>query len=197
MAKKIKVVVELPTIKRIQKEIDSVKNKRSIGLYLVDQLKSFITKGISPVKGEGKFEPYSGTKQAIANKKAKKIVAKSSRASSKAKVSSNTSANRKYPFNVMKKYPNKKASPVNLTLTGDMLKALKHEANSKGVSVGIFDQEMKERGLKHQYGDPKKFLPKRRFIPIYKEGDEILVSIKRGLIDLYTDILDGILKKGK
>lgn len=207
---KIKVTVKLPSIDRIKEGLKSTRNQSLIGNYLVNEMKYFIEKGISPVKGEGKFEAYSGVKDKSQSQKksrqlkkvAKSIVSQKAKDKIQRRISAHkgvqTRASRyKYPYNVQKQYPDKRASPVNLHLSGDMLKALTFKLFGNIIRIGVFEPKMVERGLQHQYGNEKKSLPRRRFVPVIKEGDDFLVSIRTGLKDLYATILDTILKKSK
>jgi hypothetical protein len=175
---KTKVTVNLPIRKQLE-EIYSNANLSKVGEFIVEETKEFISKGVSPVLGEGKFEAYSGVRNRTGS---------GSRKSSQ--------SNNRYPYNVRRKHPDKKASPVNLKLTGKMLSELKFRPQKQSVKVGFFDADMAKRAGTHNEGDPKKFIPRRHFLPT-GSGEEFVVSIKRGLLDLFTDILDEILKKNK
>lgn len=207
---KVKVTVKIPSLDSLIEDINTPRYQKLVGNHVVEEMKSFIDKGISPVKGEGKFEAYSGVKDISSSKtKIRALNQKAKKAffnKSKQKIGRQISAqrgvatrarNNKYPFNVQGEFPDKKASPVNLNLSGNMLKALVFKISGNVLSVGVFDSKEKQKASDHQSGDSKKKLPKRRFIPIPSEGDEFVVSISRGLKDLFVDIIDSILRKSK
>jgi hypothetical protein len=171
MGFKVKTKISLPVLQDI-KELNSSRNLDKVGNLVVNEMKDSISRGLSPVRGEGRFEAYSGQK-----------IERGGRSKG-------------YPFNVQKKFPNKKVRPVNLFLSGDMLEALTHKKKSDSILVGIFKPSEAEKAQGHQLGDPKKGLPRRRFIPA-ANGEEFTVSITRSIRQLYSELLDGILKKRK
>lgn len=121
---------------RIQKKLIQLKRPvtrqqaNKLGKATVKEMKNLISKGISPIKGDGRFEAYRGSyKEQIA---AKGYV---------------TVAGRK---------ESKKLRPVNLKLTGKFLKALKSKVErvKSGYSpvVGYFktSEQKKEQGHREQ-----------------------------------------------
>lgn len=85
----------------------------------------------------------------------------------------------------------KRVRPVNLILSGEMLRALEYKAERNLLEVGIWDSEMAERASFHQDGTPN--MPQRRFIPT--ERDEYLtVTIDRALINKLKDIINRSIK---
>lgn len=160
---KVKVNVRLDVRKHL-KELNRPQTLKEIGDAVVDSMKETINSGLSPVKGEGRFEAYSGAND-----------------------------RRKYPFNVQKQYPNKTLRPVNLTLSGHMLNALSAEPSGGKITIGIGGKEA-EKAQRHQLGDDKSNLPRRRFIPA-QSGEQFIVSITRLIRDLYSEALSAILKK--
>jgi len=100
------------------------------------------------------------------------------------------------------KYPGKlkDARPVNLYLSGDMLKAFGHRISGKNaIKVGMVKgskfQKEKEGyhhdGTKHHDGTDA--MAQRRFIP--GEGEEFAVSIMRAIRDIYGKRLASLIRK--
>lgn len=167
-----KVTVRLPVIDAL-KDVLSPKNSQKVGKEIIESSRALIATGQSPVAGYGRFENYSGAKQSIGGKK---------------------KANKGYPFNVQKQYPNKQVRPVNLELTGEMLDALEVKPTGTGPRVGIFDSAMSERARKHNLGDPDHGIPERHFWPT-RAGEKFTATIQRNIKDTYADIVGAILKK--
>jgi hypothetical protein len=93
-----------------------------------------------------------------------------------------------------KQKPNR---PVNLTLTGKMLKAYKTKKESNtSIRIGIVGtlvtQFVKDKAKGNNEG--LRGIPARRFIPIGKES--FTISVMRKLKDLFARRLNDIVKKG-
>lgn len=151
---------------------------KEIGESAIAEMKTLVSQGISPIKGYGRFPGYKWVSAANALVKSKKATRKQAR---------NLTKN-KYPYSVMRKFPNKQVRPVNLKLSGDFLSALKARPQSgakKTVKIGIFDesQAVKEQG--HREGANGQ--PKRPIIPIGNE--EFSPSIYRRIVDTVTGIV--------
>lgn len=81
----------------------------------------------------------------------------------------------------------KKVRPVNLILSGQMLRALEYKAQYGLLEVGIWDAEMAELASYHQDGTAN--MPARRFIPTQK-SEHLTVTIDRALINKLKDIIN-------
>lgn len=121
-----------------------------LGNEVITEMKDMISKGTSPIKGVGRFPEYK-----------------------------HAGVPGKYPASVRYKYPDKRDRPVNLSLSGKMLRALKRRTYQAkwgfGFEIGYFDPEeaKKERG--HAAG--VKGQPKRPTIPV--GGREFAEKIQR------------------
>lgn len=94
-----------------------------------------------------------------------------------------------------KKY-SKRARPVNLHLTGEMLSSLKSKFRRGTIEIGIFNAAMAKRAILHQRGGKNEdgnYVPQRRFIPS-KNGEEFITSIQRLLKNEYVKIIDSIIR---
>ena len=113
-------------LKRLQTPITNT-TANKLGKTIVAEMKKMISKGISPIKGQGRFDAYKG--------EYKKRIAKYG-----------------YITNKDGKH-SKRLRPVNLKLSGKFLKSLKHKVvkgrnGGFGVSVGYRSKDSfkKERG---------------------------------------------------
>ena len=131
---------------------------RDLQLYVVGNvIKPFIAKGISPVRGFGRFGEYLWPD--------------------------------KYPGKGDKrKKPNK---PVNLNLTGAMLKEFKaFKSGPKKVGIGYSENAgdfTKIKAEAHNYGTTRRgvgAIPRRRFIPA--KGEIWAVSVMREVKKIFT-----------
>lgn len=80
----------------------------------------------------------------------------------------------------------KKVRPVNLILSGRMLRALEYKADRGKLEVGIWDQEMAELAGYHQDGTDK--MPARRFIPT-ENAEKLNVTIDRALLNKLRELI--------
>ncbi len=144
---------------KIQKGVKSRENLEAIGKGIVAEMKSMISKGISPIEGAGRFPEYKQRARAKGLRKVAKNISqeknfifgdsKYSRrqrreVDSKVKKLKKTAAqteNRGYPNSVKGSFPAKRARPVNLFLSGDFLKTLKEilsgSASSSKLEIGF------------------------------------------------------------
>lgn len=91
----------------------------------------------------------------------------------------------------------KDKKPVNLELSGDMLKHLDFKRVGKtAVSVGMHKDtppKLLARATAHNNGDTKKRIPKRQFIPD-KQGEEYVITIQRKRKAILEKRLRGIIR---
>lgn len=134
-------------VKEIQKLLNDVPKKaaltsnRKIADAIRVKMLSLISKGISPIDGNGRFDAYKP----------------------------NTKQRKRYPDTVKGKFPAKRRRPVNLNLSGKFLRALKAFPKSINViTVGFFSEygETLEQG--HRTGANGQ--AERPIIPINGEG---------------------------
>lgn len=162
-----------------QKALASINNKEKevIGFAAIDEIKRLVSKGISPIAGNGRFEAYKGVSSAAAL--VKSVTSKVGRRSAK------QSKKSKYPYSVQNKFPEKRERPVNLFLSGDFLNSLEVKGTATGLLILIKDKLSidKERG--HREGSNGQ--PRRPIIPIGSE--EFSPSIYRRIVDTVTLVL--------
>lgn len=137
----LKIKIDLSDLKRLEQQIKDAASKVSrSGLQkAADQLettmKSQIAKGISPIRGNGRFPEYK-----------------------------NAGVKGRYPDSARDKFPNKRQRPVNLFLSGDMLDDLDARAlTSEVIEVGYSDSKQAQKERDHRDGANGQ--PKRPTIP--------------------------------
>ena len=133
---------------------------------MLGEMKDLIAKGISPILGKGRFPEYLH-----AGKKGK------------------------YPANQKSKFPRKRQRPVNLFLSGDFLKALKHRVYEArfgfGFEVGYFDRDEAKKEQGHREG--VKGQPERPTIPV--KGEEWNQRIQRIIFKRFKEAIARYVKK--
>lgn len=163
-------------------------DKKFIGDDMVDLMKDFIAKGISPIEGRGRFPAYKGTEaearlRSTLRKGQSKQVKKLYR---RQKAQAKSIKERSYPYNVMRQYPQKRERPVNLWLSGDQMDDLEARSTSTGLSIGYWKAKsvLKEKG--HREGANG-----QRLRPTIPQGNEtftrpiyqrLLQSLQRRLL---------------
>ena len=92
----------------------------------------------------------------------------------------------------------KDTKPVNLNLSGQMLKKLSFKRSKKNaITVGIHSDaspKILARAKAHNKGSSKQGIPKRQFIPD-KTGEEYVVTIQRKIKAILEKRLRAIIKK--
>lgn len=148
--------------------INDPSTAKKVGNKVVLLMKQLIAKGISPVRGVGKFLGYAT--QRLNDKT-------------------------KYPRDskTRKEFPDKKVRPVNLFLSGEMLSELDHTRLKNGVQIGFHraSKRSKDKAETHNYGTGS--VPKRKFLPVDSK-DELNVSIMREIKSIYINRIKSIIK---
>lgn len=118
-------------VKNLQKFLQDMPRKtqlasnRTIAEVIKDKILQLVSRGISPIEGNGRFPAYK----------------------------SSTKERKRYPDTVKGSYPSKRRRPVNLFLSGDFLAALKAIPTSVNIiSVGFFSDYGKTLEQGHREG---------------------------------------------
>lgn len=161
----ISVGINGAVVKKIQGKLENAhkffdkEDAKELGEAVVLEMKTMIAKGMSPIRGVGRFPGYK-----------------------------HQGKDGRYPKSVMSKYPNKKQRPVNLHLTGAMLSSLvsKVVKGQVGPAVqigyqGTFFGFRKSSAQKKEQGHREGVngQPKRPTIP---EGEEQFAAKIQSLI---------------
>ena len=182
----IKAVIDFKKLQRdlekasgveAKKVIDSLKRSDldDIGDAVIDEMKSAIAKGISPIKDAGRFPAYKwAAKKSLARKSGSK------------KKQADREFKGKYPYSAQKKFPGKRERPVNLKLSGEFLNNLKTTIKNKTILLGFFKKPFDDYELGHREGANDQ--PKRPIIPI--SGEEFTNSIYRRLVKAVQKVFD-------
>ena len=198
-AKKLAQQIKKSVVTEAQRTLKKVVKAEIIGQ---------ISKGISPVKGEGRFAPYSDSykrqiKGQIAffrNKNGKIVVVDTlsskelseGRASRSARRQNTKNKRFTREFNSKFKELSKRVRPVNLKLTGEMLSSFFIKNTKNGFLVGFTDKKARW----HNQGKGK--LPERRLLPTgsrEKFNNRINRTIRIELKKIVTTSLDRLRKK--
>ncbi len=194
---KAKVKINIGTnFKNILKQLKDPKIQTAIGLKIKQAVIEITQSGLSPVKNQGRFERYASQRAAkFFNQIAKHEKSQGRKETAKAlrKLAVN-SKNKRYPYSVMKKYPNKSVTPVNLTLSGAMLDGMEVRPENGGVTLGWTKGKHADMAHGHHHGVQKIGLPVRKILP-NRSGEEFIISVTRIIRGLYVEALDKILKK--
>lgn len=195
MKKSVQVRYKFTGFQELKKKLDKgTLNK--IGEQVINDVLENTAKGISSVKGWGKFAPYKGLTEV---NKIRRLSAESKNARKQLKsklAQAKADSKKAYPYTVMDKYPDKKTSPVNLKLSGKFLDALTYTTNiNKGGLRIYFDDRLSEKKAEtHNEGTQKDRVPQRKFLPTGKD-DEFTVSIMQNILDIIRVKMDELVKK--
>jgi hypothetical protein len=192
-------------------EIVRGKVLRDIGESIVTDMHKFISKGVSPIEGAGRFPEYKTVSELKGARSKGSTLRKLSR-SVRSRGAKNSAqlrrsilknkrqlsiAKRGYPYSVQDEFKNKKPRPVNLFLSGDFLSQLTYQEFVSGASsfikVGFFGglSEKKEQG--HRVGAPYGKTPKRPIIP--NGTEEFNRSIMNNVLKIAKDAINRYLSK--
>lgn len=181
-----KIDVNFKKLKRFLPKIKKQFNKKAPSI-LVESIKADLESGVSPVKGYGRFKPYSKSyKQQIDGKvrfftnSNGKIVA----------LKAKTRGRGRFRF-FDSKFTGKKKSPVNMKLSGDMIKSLKAKKGFlKGsIKVSISD---KKADYHNRRGAGKSKVV-RRLLPS-NPGEKFNRRITLNIEDLLIDIVNNAIR---
>lgn len=158
------------SIKVLKTNLVDNKTQNTLGEAVIEMMKDAMSKGLSPVKGFGRFIGYSSQRN------------------------NNKSS---YPFNVKHKYPSKKVRPVNLKLSGDLYDSIGFKGIKQGVEIGHINMtsEIKEKFEKHNEGSDI-LVPQRKYLP-NKRGETFIVTIMQMIKYIYTERIKFIINNNR
>lgn len=163
------------------------KFQKKLGDRVLKLIKTSIAVGKSPVKGQGRYKAYRADRQAAVSRgiasKANKAGDKGS--AKKARAAANAAAKQKnlYPNSVLDKFPRKQRRPVNLELSGAMIKAITFKGLKGGIKVGLIRASKKIKAIfeSHNEGtNESRGVPRRAILPT-AAGEKFNASITRSV----------------
>lgn len=161
-----------------------------LGSMIVAKMKELIAAGISPVKGEGRFEAYSAQRKANAVATVNRKSAGGFKRAQQVRRSSSL-----YPNSVRKQFPGKQLRPVNLNLSGQLINALNYFSRTGQVEVGHVNASDRTRRLFDVHNEGKdENVPQRKYLP-NKPGEEFVATIMTMIKSIYRDRIKSQLKK--
>lgn len=186
----VKVKMNLREIEQTIKLIPSSIKTRSIAEFVREKMLSLISKGISPIDGNGRFPGYKGHTQVRSLEKQRNEARKRGDREGAFKAAAAAidikehlnSYFGSYPYNTEEyKKGKKKPRPVNLTLTGKFLRRLIAKPKGKFViEIGFFDSYGRDLERGHREGANGQL--ERPIIPV--EGEQFVNSIRLGMIKM-------------
>ncbi len=172
---KVKVTVKFDIINEL-KLFFNPDVTRKVGKTTIKEMKKMITRGVSPIKGRGRFPAYAIQRGTLREKR------------------QGIPPGSGYPDGI----DGKNRRPINLTLSGDMLDALSFkEINNKSIDVGFLrgtSQDILDRAKTHQKGDSTRNIPQRRFIPA-AEGEDFKITIRRAINKIFENRLSKLIQR--
>lgn len=209
MAKKTRVQVRLDFLRELQYNLYDAKFIRKLGDTVKDGILDATAKGLSPIKGFGRFDGYKAQEQA------KELRKKASKLSNNRIVATEDSERRRrdkansirtkaskigegYPVSVQEEWPNKKIRPVNLRLSGKMLKSITYQFNRAKNSIRFYLLGKKNNLMAetHNEGTQEPNVARRPFLPT-GPGEEFISSITRDIIGLYRSRFESMIEMSK
>lgn len=190
----VKVQLDVMNAEIITKQV-----AKHMGLKTVRMAKDMISKGMSPVRGYGRFPAYAAQRASGSVKKARgKFKSKRARDAATRLIKERESG--KYPWSVMDRFPDKKVRPVNLFLNGWYLdhytywferRRTSRFSRSKNYSVIIGLSSSRDvysapppdvfKYFEAHNEGMHKDVPMRRHLPT-RQGEEFAVSIMREIV---------------
>lgn len=163
-----KVKINLRDIQKLLSEVPAkaaLTSNRKIAKLAREKILDLVSKGISPIEGNGRFDAY--------------------KPKSKTK--------RTYPETVKKSYPAKRRRPVNLELSGKFLRALKSFPKSVNIiSIGFFSSYGETLELGHREGAGGQAV--RPIIPS-EPGESFTKAIRAAILKEYREAIQRYLKR--
>lgn len=180
-----------------------------IGVTITTTMLLLISKGISPIEGNGRFPAYkwaefrnnlkkerSAIGRALKKNKKSWLVYKRKNkrqillAQKEANRKDQSFVNNRYPFTAEAKRWGKKPRPVNLRLSGDFLTSLEHvvtkTAEGVGLEIGFWDPLSIDKEQGHREGANTQ--PERPIIPIDRE--EFAQTILNAVFKKIEQVID-------
>lgn len=166
---KTKVNIKLEPLKKLLEDIPAkaaLASNREIANTAKQKLLDLVAKGISPIEGAGRFPSYKP----------------------------NTKERKRYPDTVKSSYPSKRRRPVNLSLSGKFLAALKSFPKSRNIiTLGFFSEYSETLEQGHREGANSQ--AKRPIIP--QEGEALAKSIQTAILNIYRESILNYIKRNR
>jgi len=183
-----------------KKKILTRKFLKKLGDRVVKDIKQSIAIGKSPVKGFGRFVAYKADRATSSLRKDLKSAGgeskKKLRTGLRKDIKRTASKKNLYPNSVKSEFPNKQRRPINLKLSGDLLKAIKFKPTKRGVRIGLISAKKKIKDIftAHNEGsNTKKKVPRRAILPT-GDGDKFTAVIQKRIRNLFLARIRQVLK---
>lgn len=196
----IKVKIKTPGLDSLnKKKIANKKFQKKLGARVLKDIMALISVGKSPVRGQGRYKGYKVDRITAEDRKVARGFTKAGRKAARARIKAKSLSSRFYPNSVQKEFPGKQKRPVNLKLSGDMLKAMKFKGITGGVKIGLIGAKRKLKDIfeAHNEGtNTKKKVPRRAILPT-GASEKFTASIQRRIKNLYLARIRQLISKAK
>lgn len=180
---RVKVKLNLKTLKGLnRKDIASKTFQKKLGERVLKDIADHISVGKSPVAGQGRYKGYRVDRPGVTG-----VGGLTGKTKDKKKRRAANNKKDLYPNSVKDKFPGKQKRPVNLELSGDMLKKMNWSGIIGGVSVGLMraSKKIRDRFKSHNEGlNEKRNVPRRAILPT-GDGEKFTPFITRRIKSLW------------
>jgi len=198
---KVTVKIKTPGLDSMtRKKIANKKFQQKLGARILKDILALISVGKSPVSGQGRYKGYRTDRRAegglgltgkeTPEKRVRQIRGEARRGKKGRK-------GQFYPDSVQKQFPSKQRRPVNLSLSGDMLKAMKFKGITGGVKIGLIGAKRKLKDIFESHNDgtnEKRNVPRRAILPT-GASEKFTAFIQRRIKSLYKARIRQLISK--
>ena len=193
---KVTVTVNLTAMKNrlltLAKIVDGP-TKDLLGKFVDVSTKERVARGLSPVRGVGRFPAYAVQRKTAQARHIKKSLSGSRRKSINSKISN--AKDSLYPRTVKDKFPDKKDRPINLYLDGTFLSNIGYNWTKLGIEYGLqSDRKLMVDMFQTHNNGTHKDVPQRKFVPVNPK-DKYVKAITLGIKEIYSDRIKDIIKR--
>jgi len=201
----VKVTLKFEGIQALLKELSSKKVKKEVGQLVVDEMKTFIAAGVSPVRGHKRFENYKDPDSYPGEQKSKRPVNLNLSGDMLAALTYKMDSKSKYGVRVGwftgllggSKQRDKAMTHNNGTATSGNAAAFRRRQIKKLVGRRLSNKSFDSK-LSKINSETKRFdkggIPQRKMLPT-GEGETFNITIIRKIRYLYSFIISDILKR--
>lgn len=187
----------------VGEKIITNKFRKKLAERVIKDVKQSISIGKSPVKGQGRFVAYKADRATSSLRKNLKTASiqrggkKALRGELRREIKRTASKKNLYPNSVKGEFPNKQRRPVNLELSGALIKAIRWKAIKCGVKIGLIsaNKKLKDIFIAHNEGaNTAKKVPRRAILPT-GAGEKFTAVIQKRIRSLFLARIRQVLKQ--
>jgi len=175
--------------------------KQLLGKVVRSMVLESIAVGKSPVSKQGRYAGYAVDRKTAklrqSARQLSKVGLKSIAKRERARLKKRQSAKSLYPNSVKDKFPRKQKRPVNLKLSGEMLRAIGWRPIKGGIEFGLTkgSKAVQDKFQSHNAGtNIKRNVPRRAIIPTFT-GERFSAPIQARIRNLYLARISNLIKQ--